>query len=286
MILILLGSICCAAQDESLLLGPGDMISVQVLEAPELTQHVRITDSGEIALVVGGKAKVGGLTPEQAAVAIADVLKSGDYVLNPHVTVVVDQYATSNVTVTGQVQHPGTYTITTPRTVMDVLALAGGTTELADRRITIERHGSRLRVEYFLSNQAKTALDNNAKVYPGDIVVVPKIDIVYVLGDVSRPGGYPMATNDGKMSMLQAIGMAGSRLPSAKTSQTRLIRKLADGSHIETKLDLAKLEKGQEADIALQADDIVYVPFSFIKNIGTNLSGVVAAAASAAIIVH
>jgi polysaccharide export outer membrane protein len=263
------------------------MISVQVLEAPELTQHVRITDSGEIALVVGGKAKVGGLTPEQAAVAIADVLKSGDYVLNPHVTVVVDQYATSNVTVTGQVQHPGTYTITTPRTVMDVLALAGGTTELADRRITIERHGSGARVEYFLSNQAKTALDTNAKVYPGDIVLVPKIDVVYVMGDVPRAGGYPMATNDGKLSLMEAVAMAGSQAPSAWQNSTRLIRKQPDGHYIVMrKVALGEIQKGKEADVALQPDDIIYIPFSFLKNIGTNLSGVVAAAASAAIIVH
>lgn len=282
-ILIACCSFYCLAQKDSLLIGPGDDISIQVLEAPDLTQHVRVTDAGFVALILGGPVKVSGLTPALAAVAVERALKAGDYVLNPHVTVAVDQYATANVTVMGQVNHPGSYPIGTPRSVIDVLALAGGTTDLADRRLTIERHGSGERVQYFLSNQAETALSKNALVYPGDIVLVPKIDVVYVMGDVPRPGGYPMSTNDGKLSMLQAVALAGSPEPSAKANKARLIRKQTDGSRIEIQIALAKMEKGERSDIALHPDDIIYIPFSYLKNMGSNLGGIISATGSAAI---
>lgn len=280
---ILCGSLFCQTQKESLLIGPGDEISIQVLEAPELAQHVRVTDAGTVPLIVGGSAKVAGLTPSQAAKAVEQALKAGDYVINPHVSVTVDQYATQNVTIMGQVSHPGSYPIETPRSVIDVLALAGGATDLADRSITIERHGSDQQIHYFLSNDSKTALDTDAVVYPGDIVLVPKIDVVYVMGDVPKPGGYPMATNDGKLSLLQAVALAGSQEPHAHQNQTRLIRKKADGSYVEMEIALGKMEEGKATDIALQPDDIIYIPFSYMKNMATNLAGIISAAGSAAI---
>ena len=272
------------SQDESLRIGPGDQIGIQVLEAQELTQHPRVTDNGTVPLIVGGDVKVAGLTPADAGNAIAKILVSGQYMLHPHVSVVVEQYATQNVTVIGQVKSPSAYPIGTPRPVLAVLALAGGVTDMADRRIEIERHGSKERVEYFLSNDSATALDKSPEVYPGDTIVVPKIDVVYVLGDVSRPGGYPMATNNGQLSLLQAVGLAGSRLPHAKADSTRLIRKQPDGTYVEQKIAMSKLENGDMADVALRPDDIVYIPFSFLKNMGTNLAGLVSATGSAAIV--
>jgi len=280
--LILCGA-CAWAQKESLPIGPGDLVTVQVLEAPELTQHPRVTDAGYVPLMVGGPVRVAGLTPEQAAAAVRQALIDGHYLLNPHVIVTDDQQATQNVTVMGQVQHPGAYPIETPRTVLDVLALAGGVTNLADRRIKIQRHGSKEKIDYFLSNKSTTALDENVKVDPGDTVLVPQIDVVYVMGDVPRPGGYPMATNDGTLSLLQAVTLAGSQEPHAIPNSTRLIRKQPDGTYVEMKIALGKMEKGKEADIALRPNDIIYIPFSFIRNIGTSLGGLVTAATSATI---
>jgi len=280
--LILCGA-CASAQKESLTIGPGDVVTIQVLEAPELTQHPRVTDSGYIPLIVGGSVKVAGLTPEQAAAAVKQALIDGQYLLNPHVTVTDDQQATQDVSVMGQVTHPGAYPIETPRTVLDVLALAGGVTDLAERRITIERHNSTEKVSYFLSNQSAAALDDNVKVYPGDTVYIPKIAVVYVLGDVPRPGGYPMATNDGKLSMLQAIALAGSQEPSSVPNHTRLIRKQPDGTYLEMQVPLSKMEKGKVADMQLHPDDIIYIPFSYIRNMATNLTALVAAASTAAV---
>jgi polysaccharide export outer membrane protein len=277
------GAAAAGGQIESLPVGPGDLVEIQVLEAPELTQHVRVTDAGEIPLLLGGSVHIAGLAPAEASAEIVKVLVSGHYMLHPHVSVLVTQYATQNVTVTGQVNHPGSYATGTPRSLLDVLALAGGVTTLADRRITIERHGTKQQVNYYLSNKSTIALNDNVTILPGDIVVVPTIDVVYVLGDVMKPGGYPMATNDGKLSIMQAIGLAGSQLPNAVPSSTHLIRKRPDGSYADAKINLSKMEKGEIADLQLEPDDIVYVPFSYVRNMGASLGGMMTAAASATI---
>ncbi len=274
---------CCLAQTESLTIGPGDMLHLKVLEAPELEQSSRVSDAGTLTLILGGKVQVAGLTPAEAAVAIERTLVEGHYVLTPHVSVTTEQTATQNVTILGQVRTPGSYPIATPRPILDVLALAGGLNDLAQRKVTIQRHASKERVDYVLSNSANAALDANVPVYPGDTVLVPKADVVYVLGDVNRPGGIAIVTNDSKLSALQALSLAGGTPPNAVPSHSRLIRKQADGSHVELPLQLSAMQKGKEPDIPLQGDDIIYVPFSYARNMAVGAGSLVGATSSAAI---
>jgi polysaccharide export outer membrane protein len=274
---------CCLAQTESLAIGPGDLLHLKVLESPELEQATRVSDAGTVVLILGGKVKVAGLTPAEAAVAIERALVEGHYVLTPHVSVTTEQTATENVTILGQVRTPGSYPIATPRPILDVLALAGGLNDLAQRKVTIQRHASKERVDYVLSNSANAALDANVPVYPGDTVLVPKADVVYVLGDVNRPGGIAIVTNDSKLSALQALTLAGGTPPNAVPSHSRLIRKQPDGSHVELPLQLSAMQKGKEPDIPLQGDDIIYVPFSYARNMAVGAGSLVGATSSAAI---
>jgi polysaccharide export outer membrane protein len=283
LLILFCGAGCCLAQTESLTIGPGDLLHLKVLEAPELEQSSRVSDAGTVALILGGKVQVAGLTPAEAAVAIGRALVEGHYVLTPHVSVTTEQTATQNVTILGQVRSPGSYPIATPRPILDVLALAGGLNDLAQRKVTIQRHSTKERVDYVLSNSANAALDANVPVYPGDTVLVPKADVVYVLGDVNRPGGIAIVTNDSKLSALQALSLAGGTPPNAVPSHSRLIRKQADGSHVELPLQLSAMQKGKEPDIALQGDDIIYVPFSYARNMAVGAGSLVGATSSAAI---
>ena len=98
---------CCGAQTESLTIGPGDLLHVKVLEAADLEQSARVTDAGAFALILGGNVYVAGLTPPEAALAIERVLVEGHYLLTPHVSVTMEQTATQNVTIMGQVHSPG-----------------------------------------------------------------------------------------------------------------------------------------------------------------------------------
>jgi polysaccharide export outer membrane protein len=274
---------CCLAQTESLTIGPGDLLHLKVLEAPELEQATRVSDAGTLTLILGGKVQVAGRTPAEAAVAIERALVEGHYVLTPHVSVTTEQTATENVTILGQVRTPGSYPIATARPILDVLALAGGLNDLAQRKVTIQRHATKERVDYVLSNSANAALDANVPVYPGDTVLVPKADVVYVLGDVNRPGGIAIVTNDSQLSALQALTLAGGTPPNAVPSQSRLIRKQADGSHKELPLQLSAMQKGKEPDIPLQGDDIIYVPFSYARNMAVGAGSLIGATSSAAI---
>jgi polysaccharide export outer membrane protein len=283
LVLLFCCAACCCAQTESLTIGPGDLLHLKVLEAPELEQSARVTDAGTLTLILGGSVQVAGLAPPEAALAIARVLVEHHYVLTPHVSVTLEQTATQNVTIMGQVRSPGSYPIGTPRPILDVLALAGGLTDLADRKVTIERHATKERVEFVVSNSAKAALDASIAVLPGDTVIVPKADVVYILGDVNRPGGIAIVTNDSKLSALEALSLAGGTPPNAVPSHARLIRRQADGSHVDLPLQLSAMQKGKQPDIPLQSDDIVYVPFSYARNMAVGAGSLVGATSSAAI---
>lgn len=287
-LVLLMLAVCgsaCAQGEESLKIGPGDLIHVQVYDTAEMDQHPRVTDAGTIPLLFVGDVKVAEMTPADAARTIEQTLISKQLMKHPQVAVTVEQFATQSVSVLGQVGKPGAIQIATPRSVLDVLSLAGGVTDLADRNITIQRRADGMKISYFLSNHANTALNESVLVYPGDTVIVPKSGIVYVLGDVARPGGFPMATNNSQMSALQAVAMAGSTNKTSRPGKAILIRKNTIG-YEQIHLALADIQRGKEPDIPLQADDVLYVPFSYMKNMALNGTAIVASAASAAIYIH
>jgi polysaccharide biosynthesis/export protein len=259
---------------------------VQVFDTPEMEQTVRVTDAGEIPLLFIGNVKVKNLTPGEAARVIEETLKSKQLMIHPQVTVSVQEYATQQVSVMGQVRNPGTYPITAPLPVINVLSQAGGLADGADRNITIERHGDSQRiVKYFLSNSSDAAIQNSVLVYPGDTVIVPKAGIVYVLGDVGRPGGYTMADNDSEMTVLEAIATAGGTNKSAITSKVTLVRKTSNGT-TEIPISLGPMERGKQSDVAMQPNDVLFVPFSYMKNLAFNGSQIAASAAGAIIYTH
>jgi polysaccharide export outer membrane protein len=284
--LLLSGAACSPAQNESLLIGPGDLLHLLVYDTPEMEQHARVTDAGTIPFNFLGNVAVSGLTPEQAAEQIDHKLVAAGIMRHPEVTVRVEAYATANASVMGEVQKPGIFEIDTPHTVVDVLAMAGGMTPIADRHITVQRFGgSKQKVDYYYSNSGQTALSDDPMVYPGDTVVVSKVAVVYVLGDVSKPGGYPISTNNSKMTVLQAIAMAGYANHTAAIGKSKLVRETPTGVQ-EIDLPVGAMQKGKTPDVALLPDDVVYVPFSFMRNIGVNGQGILASATSAAIYIH
>jgi polysaccharide export outer membrane protein len=271
-----------AAQKESLLIGPGDLIQVDVLDTPEMEQQVRVTDEGNAPLAYVGNVKVSGMTPGAAAEAIQLLLVSKNVMKHPQVTVRVQEYSTQDVSVLGQVHTPGAYPLTTPQPVLRVLSLAGGVTDLADRQVTIKRHGSQQQLTYMLSNDPQKMLTDMVMVYPGDIVMVPNAPVIYIMGDVGRPGGYAMSANASHLTLLQAIARAGSANKTSVPSKVRLIRDTGDGTK-ETRVHLDEMQKGKIPDIDLQANDIVFVPFSWMKNVAMSGSTIAASTAGAAI---
>jgi polysaccharide biosynthesis/export protein len=268
---------------ESLLIGRGDLLHVTVLREADLERRVRVRDSGDVNLPLIGDVHVAGLDPGAAADAIAVKYRDGNFLKHPDVAVFVEEYATQPVSVLGQVAKPGTYQITTARTLLDLLAMAGGLTELADRHIMVEHAaGAKQREErVFLSNHADDALMANVMIEPGDTILVPKAGIVYVLGDVGRPGGYAMQ-NESRLTVLEALAMAAGVNRTADEKRARVIHN-DNGQYDEEDLPLREIEKGEAPDELLQANDVIYIPFSFAKNVVMGTSAIMASTTSALI---
>ena len=264
----------------SLLISPGDNLHITVLDMPEMEQYARVTDAGDVPVQGVGNVRVVNMSPSEAATAIHDRFLSSHFLNHPQVSVVVDQYATQEVTLIGEIKTPGAYPIATPRLILDVIALGGGLTEFADREILVERHGDQTNpIRYNVSNDAQQAIKEQVLVNPGDTVVVAKAGIVYILGDVNRPGGYTMNNNESKMSLLQALSNAGGAGKTAKLGHARLIRK---SDHTETKISLGDIQKGKRPDFAMAPGDILYVPFSYAKNLVISSSAGIASATGTA----
>jgi len=277
-------TLSCVAQTESLLIGPGDLLLVEVFDTPEMVQMVRVTDAGTVRLHLIGELKLAGETPIEAGKIVENALIDEKIMREPQVTVRIEEYGT-DVSVLGEVKNPGTYSITTAQPILKILSLAGGLTGMADRNVTVQRHHDRSqKIQYYLANDAEQALADGLMVYPGDIVVVPRAAIVYVLGDVARPGGYPITTNDSRLTVLQAIAMAGSANKTSVASHVRLIRKTSEGQQ-ELPIQLAAIQKGKQPDLVLQPDDVLYVPFSWMKNVAISASSIAASTSGAAVYV-
>ena len=138
-------------------------------------------------------------------------------------------------------------------------------------------------MSYFVSNDPKQAVATQIMVNPGDSVIVPKAGIVYILGDVNRPGGFAMSNNQDHMTLLQALSLAGGLQHSARQGHARLIRQTEGTAH-EEQLNLGEIQKGKSPNPTLYPGDILYVPFSWAKNlITTGAPGMASSAASAAI---
>lgn len=246
-------------------IGPGDLLSITVFDAPELQQQVRVSDAGKAKLALLGEISLAGLTADEAANRIAEALQAKDLVLHPQVNVLIKEYGTQGVSVLGEVNKPGVYPVLAPRTLLDVLSEAGGLTKLASPEITIKRrNGQREIVTAQVNNNPQETLASEVQVQPGDTVLVPRAGIIYILGDVGRPGGYVMQDN-GAMSLLQLLALGGGVNRTAKSSHAVLLHKTPHGDEI-SELNVKRIMQGKENNRMLSAEDILFVPLSAWKS--------------------
>ena len=275
------GSEMQAVDAARLRIGPGDLLQLSVFDVPELAQAVRVSDTGDATLMLLGGLHLEGLTAAEAQTLIEDRLRKGDFILDPHVSIIIREYGTQGVSVLGEVRKPGVYQVLGTRNLLDIISEAGGTTPFAAQQATVKRRASQEKLTASLSNDPAELLARDVELRPGDTVIVPKAGIVYVLGDVGRPGGYLMQ-NNGRISLLQAAAMAQGVNRTASRKHTRLIRKTASGVE-ETVLDLKQVLEGRAADPQLQPEDIVYIPPSTPKALLMRTPALMQSTASAAV---
>ena len=268
----------------ALRLSAGDLLDVKVLGTtdPDFSPKLRVDEQGSITLPYAGSLPVAGMTAEDAALRIEARFREKDILKDPHVSVTVLEYATQGVTVVGEVKNPGVYPLLGSHSLLDLLSAAGGVTPTAGKAVTITHrddptHPQIVNVE---TKPGSTAAFN-VDVSPGDTIVVSHAGIVYVLGDVGKPGGFLIENND-RLSVIQAIALAQGTNRTASLDHTKLIRKTSTG-HEESAVPLKKILSDKAADQLLADGDILYIPGSGPKNALRDMEAILPGAASAAI---
>jgi polysaccharide export outer membrane protein len=179
------------------------------------------------------------------------------------------------------VASPGRVQVIAPTKLGDILAQVGGVTSLAGAQIEIRHGDDSAAPEQSLpySRSLPNRETGSFLVHPGDSITVPRAGIVYVLGAVYRPGGYVMQEN-GKIDVAEVLALAGGTLIQAKTAGLRVIRRNPDGTVLDFSLSYDRITKGTENPLALQAQDIVYVPMDKFKALYSQTSNLIIEAAS------
>jgi polysaccharide export outer membrane protein len=215
-------------------LGPGDTITVQVYGQPDMSSTVYVGDDGSVSLPLVNKVQVKGLSPLQAATSIEEALKSGQYLVDPHVTVTVVASRSQRVSVLGEVAKTGPYPLESESSVYDVLALAGGVTEnSADVAFVVHRDeaGNETRLP-FNPRPSASSLGNQKSIpnlQSGDSIYVPRAEHFYIYGEVTTPSMYRIEKG---MTVIQAIARAGGVTPRGSERRVQIKRTDANGHDI------------------------------------------------------
>jgi polysaccharide biosynthesis/export protein len=277
------GESATTPSNSGLRLEAGDLVEVGVYNVPELTTKARVSSKGEIYLPLIDYVHVAGLSAEEAEGLIQKRLFDGGFVKNPHVTLFVDQYASQGASVLGEVARPGVYPVLGQQRLFDLISAAGGFTEKAGRSIAVtHRDQPDKSITIPLSRNVTDDPESNIPVLPGDTIIVRKEDLVYVVGDVGRPSGFLM--DSGRLTVLQAIAMAGGTTRTANLGGVRIIHRGPDGPS-ETPVELKKILKAKSPDVTMQADDILFIPTSTAKVVAGRAMEAAMQAATAASIV-
>jgi polysaccharide export outer membrane protein len=247
----------------ALVLGPGDELEIAVYGAPDLNQHTRVSAEGNISLPLIGPVRVAGLTSSEAEGAIEGQLRQNKILNDPQVSVYVKEYTNSGVSVVGEVARPGFYSLLGRHRLFDALQAAGGLTEKAANRAVISHRGSHESVTVELPRDPVKMVQSNVEVRPGDTVVIPAAPIVYVLGEVNKPGGYVLNSTNG-VTLLRIIAAAGGPTHDASVGETKMLRNTPSGLK-QLKVPLKNILKAKAPDMPVQTEDIIYLPRSRVK---------------------
>lgn len=258
-------------------LGPGDLLEITVFDTPELTQKARVSSEGRITMPLIGEVAVQGLTPDELARTIRSKLIDGHFVKDPQVSVFVAEYAGQTAYITGEVNKPGAYALLRSHRLLDVIAVAGGLTSRAGNMVSIA-HGGRAGQVTRVDLSDHDENQSNPEIVAGDSITVGQCGIIYVLGDVERPGGF-LLDRRSSLSVIQALALAEGTKSSASLTKARLIRTTGDQRQ-EIPLNLRMILQSKSSDVVLQGGDIIFVPGSLTRGMGRRTIDTILATAS------
>jgi len=266
----------------SYVLGADDLLSIRVLQAPELVEKpVRIDLNGSIELPYIGRIRAAGSTIELLKTELQSRFTS--IVRDPQITISVEEFRSQPVSILGAVNTPGVHQIRGKKTLVEVLSLAGGLRQDAGNSIKITRRLEWGRIplssaiedsskQFSIANVDLRALMEakdpsvNILVLPDDVISIPRAEMVYVVGEVTRTGGFVLNERE-SMSLLEALTLAGGLNHEAAAQSARILRitKTGDTDRTEIPVNVKKILTGQAKDIQLLPEDIFFIPGSVAK---------------------
>jgi polysaccharide export outer membrane protein len=267
----------------SYILGPEDLITVRVFAADDIPDKpAQIDNNGSVTLPMIGSVHAAGLTVEQFQANLVIAYKK--YFKDPQVTVQVNEFHSQPVSVAGNVTTPGVVQLKGNRNLMEVIGQAGGLRADAGDTVLITRNLSEGPIPVqgaFTDSTGKYSIahinirsvmsgkdpEGNIMIKPHDVITVNRARMVYVLGNVTRPGGYVMSENE-TMSVTQAVALAGGWDKTAALSSARILRADGGAQREQIPLNVKKIMENKSPDLELRPDDIVYVPNSLGKQMG------------------
>jgi polysaccharide export outer membrane protein len=242
---------------------------------------VGIDPDGYIDLPLAGRIKAAGLTAEALRDSISQHL--GHYLKNPVCSVTITEFRSQPVYVLGAVKDPGIRQLQGGRHLLEVLSMAGGLNADAGQTVLIARDRSfgtiptgepvtdkdtgtvtgEIKVADLMSGARP---DLNIEIKPHDVITVSHARMVYVVGEVGKPGAFVLNERPG-LSVLQAISLAGGLSRTAAPKSSRILRFVpGSADRHEENVNLSNILGGKGEDISLRADDILFVPNSLAKN--------------------
>jgi uncharacterized protein involved in exopolysaccharide biosynthesis/protein involved in polysaccharide export with SLBB domain len=244
----------------------GDILDISEYHTPEFHSAVRVSASGSVVLPMIGEVRVSGLDEQSAAGAIDASLVAKGMLLHPLVTVLVTAYAGQDVSVLGEVTRPGVYPYTYHHRLLDLISAASGLSPNAGRLVNVYHQGDPKTPHPVVLDPSgtDTAGDHNPELSPGDTVQVSRAGLVYVVGDVVRPGGFAVDPVQG-LTVVQVLSLAWGASQNA-SAKAVLIRE-QQGGRTMISLNLKRMLRGQDPDQPVQDRDILYVPDSVAKNL-------------------
>ena len=269
-------------------IGPGDVLEVRLYKLPELSREaLRVEESGTIRMPlieqdIQAACRTEGELAKEIATRYLPLMK------NPQVDVFVKEYHSRPVAVIGAVNTPGRFQLQKRIRLLDLLTFAGGPAERAGGNIQVVHSGNyascessspgsteRLGLSVFKLNDTLAGnARSNPFVRPGDVITLLEVEQIYVLGNVMRPSNFPLRQ---RITLSQAIALAGGTLPDSASDRVRILRQKPDGiNKEELVVNLKAISKRQAPDVVLQPNDIVEVPTASGRRLLRNiLEGVV-----------
>jgi polysaccharide export outer membrane protein len=294
------------AADKDYRISAGDVIQLQIEDAPELSHFYRVSSSGQIEIPVLGLVEAQGRTTFELARLIKKGLRDEEYLNTPNVLVTIKQYNSQTFLIQGSVRNPGVYQTEGRPSLLTMIGLAGGLSVDHGSTAFILRPNKTKKPARAPDTQISSLQDQtpdtdqstqtpagviasepsedpdyelikvnigalykgqfDQRVEPGDIINIPRSDVFFVTGEVKSPGSFTL--KDGT-TLRQAVSLAQGLTFNAKGAQGVIFREdPVLGARKELKVDISAVINGKKEDIPLQANDLIIVPNSRTKSIG------------------